>query len=251
MTGASTPPLPSPPPPIEPEPDLDVVAGDPPVPITVWRTAARPGDGPLPLRLAQRLIAAYTSPGDAVVDLTADQTLAAATVRAGRRHFPMQFAELDTAATPTAKTGDGGTSVTEAADTARTSMSTRDIDQRGAALVVVAWPLSRTTADVRSTLESLLSAATRLLHPDGCLILTVIATAAPEDFGPVVTAARTAGLGYLQHIVAVRAAVDGDQFTYYASAEEARALTRRTARTHRRAHQDLLVFTPLALGGAS
>jgi hypothetical protein len=53
-------------------------------------------------------------------------------------------------------------------------------------------------------------------------------------------------LGYLQHIVAVRAAVDGDRFTYYATDAELQALAARgeLAVAHLPVHADLLVFTP-------
>jgi hypothetical protein len=81
--------------------------------------------------------------------------------------------------------------------------------------------------------------------------------AAPEDFGPLIDAARKMRLGYLQHIVAVRARVEGDQFTYYATDEEIAALaaagqlalalaaaTGPLAAVHVHVHADLLVFTP-------
>lgn len=43
---------------------IDLIAGDPPVPITVWRTARTDADQPtsLPTRLAYRLVAAYSRP---------------------------------------------------------------------------------------------------------------------------------------------------------------------------------------------
>jgi len=49
---------------------IDVVAGDPPVPITVWRTARTGTDAgrSINARLAHRLVAAYSRRGDAVVD---------------------------------------------------------------------------------------------------------------------------------------------------------------------------------------
>ena len=59
------------------EADVDVVAGDPPVPITVWRTPA--GD-----RLAHRLLAAYTRRRDYVIDLTDTTAIAAAAASAAR-----------------------------------------------------------------------------------------------------------------------------------------------------------------------
>ena len=69
---------------------VDVVAGDPPVPITVWRTARTDTDpaGTLPARLAYRLVAAYSRPGDTVVDLTHDHALTAACATGGRRTPP-------------------------------------------------------------------------------------------------------------------------------------------------------------------
>jgi hypothetical protein len=66
-------------------PDVDLVPGDPPVPITVWRTPA--GDGTtLSPRLAARLLAAYTRAGDVVFDATTDPVLAQAADTAARRY---------------------------------------------------------------------------------------------------------------------------------------------------------------------
>src|SRR5262249_8616702 len=76
-------------------PLVDLIAGDPPVPITVWRTARAGGDrgASIPARLARRLVAAYSRPGEAVVDLTGDHALTT-TCRAGdRRHHPARFTD--------------------------------------------------------------------------------------------------------------------------------------------------------------
>ena len=106
----------------------------------------------------------------------------------------------------------------------------------------------------------LLRAATTLPRPAGCLVLVVwpsapaVPVTAPEDFGPLVAAAREAGLGYLQHIVAVRAEVSGDQFVYYATDDELLALARDAQRwkvAHLRVHADLLVFTPRHFAASS
>ena len=93
-----------------------------------------------------------------------------------------------------------------------------------------------------------------LLRPGGCLVLAVrgrpgtAVPASPQDYGPLVDAAAEAGLGYLQHIVAVHADVDaesGDRFTYYATETELQALTSgERAVAHLPVHADLMVFTP-------
>src|SRR5262245_36022672 len=65
------------------DPDIDVVPGDPPVPITVWRPpAAATG---MSDRLAARLLAAYSRDGDTVYDATADPAFARTAATAGRR----------------------------------------------------------------------------------------------------------------------------------------------------------------------
>ena len=46
---------------------IDLVAGDPPVPITVWRTPSGDGQASVPFRLAQRLVSAYSQIGRAHV----------------------------------------------------------------------------------------------------------------------------------------------------------------------------------------
>ena len=65
---------------------IDLVAGDPPVPITVWRTAHTPTDAgrSIGARLAYRLVAAYSRPGEAVVDLTQDHALTTVCAAGGR-----------------------------------------------------------------------------------------------------------------------------------------------------------------------
>ncbi|SCL20506.1 hypothetical protein GA0074692_0886 [Micromonospora pallida] len=74
-------------------PSMDLVAGEPPVPITVWRTA-RSGDDQstsISHRLAYRLVAAYSRSGEAVVDLTDTHVLDTACLRGRRRHHPAWF----------------------------------------------------------------------------------------------------------------------------------------------------------------
>jgi hypothetical protein len=124
-------------------------------------------------------------------------------------------------------------------------------------LVVTCWPLHAAGARNRTRLQSLLRGGVALLRPGGCLVLIVRAPAqapaVPQDFGPLVDAARDAGLGYLQHIVAVRADVDGDQFTYYATDAELQALASsgQLPVAHVPVHANLLVFTPRQTGSGT
>ena len=305
------PPRTTPPPPAEPggehhtDPRVDLVAGDPPVPITVWRTPAGDDQASIPPRLAQRLVAAYSRPGEVVIDLTDDDAVAAAATSGGRRHHRGWFTDaaavlIGPGTPPAAASPQGGAGRPAAATRRRrrgedadaaelvawfgddltdpdlpprqhilgpvgigtSSLALAGVDPvvGATSLVVGCWPLH--TADVRNRqrLRGLLRAGVALLRPAGCLVLAVRPPATPaapavadapagrpEDFGPLVAAAREAGLGYLQHIVAVRADVDGDQFVYYATDDELLALARDAAQwpvAHLRVHADLLVFTP-------
>ncbi|HZO66205.1 MAG TPA: hypothetical protein VFB74_14465, partial [Kribbellaceae bacterium] len=90
MRRAHTPPKPAQP---SGDANLDLVAGDPPVPITVWRTQPWDDQATIPARLAQRLLAAYSRPGEAVIDLTDDHALAAAALTRARRHHRGWFTD--------------------------------------------------------------------------------------------------------------------------------------------------------------
>lgn len=265
-------------------PSMDLVAGDPPVPITVWRTA-RSGDDQsttISNRLAYRLIAAYSRPGEAVVDLTDEHVLDTACLRGGRRHHPAWFTGASTLVVgpqtpPPDEPADDLDS--DDPDDLRTwfgddlhdpdpfpgddaALVPGDGDdlQSRTSLVVATWPLEASSdADNQARLAWLLAVCTKLLHPRGCLVLVVGVPAgtlaAPEDFTPVVDAAAGAGLGYLQHIVAVAAATDGDRFTYGAPDEELLSLARATETQefvlHIKVHADLLVFTHKQLPAGS
>ncbi|RNH99689.1 hypothetical protein EEZ25_22160 [Micromonospora aurantiaca] len=248
---------------------IDVVAGEPPVPVTVWRTAADPGDAgrSVGVRLAYRLVAAYTRPGEAIVDLTTDHALTAVCAAGERRHHPGWFTEASSliigpVTPPTRRdpaADDGGDPVPDIAawfgddltdappanpgtQPGRTSLA------EATSLVVASWPLERDDAVNRIRLAWLLTVCARLLRPGGCLVLAVTnptTTTGPQDFSPVATAAAQAGLGYLQHIVAVGADTDSDRFAYYATDEELLTLTHPRWVAHLRVHADLLVFSPV------
>ena len=254
---------------------IDLVAGDPPVPITVWRTARTGTDDRrgIGARLAYRLVAAYSRPGETVVDLTTGHTLSTACRTGRRRHHPGWFtdaasliigprtppAEPTTRAAGASADGDPpdlaawfGDDLTDldpppAGDP--TALPDNASVQQATSLVVASWPLDAVDAVNRVKLAWLLAACARLLRPGGCLILVVTppAGARPEDFSPVADAAAGTGLGYLQHIVAVTADTDGDQFVYHATDEELLTLAHQPDRdrprlAHLRVHADLLIF---------
>lgn len=269
---------------------VDLVAGDPPVPITVWRTA-RSGDDPtttVPARLAYRLVAAYSRPGEAVVDLSDGHALTAACQRGARRHHKAWFTDAASMIIGPA-TPPPGTEPDDEIDTDPDDEVGADLDGPEPAdlaawfgddltdpalppagppvtalppdasvagvtsLVVACWPLDGSgDAANRVRLAWLLAACAQLLRPGGCLVLVVGTPvgkpATPEDFRHLVAAASAAGLGYLQHIVAVGADADGEAFTYYATDEELLALAagedgQRWAVAHVRVHADCFVFS--------
>jgi SAM-dependent methyltransferase len=263
---------------------IDTVAGDPPVPITVWRTARTTTDNArvIGARLAYRLVSAYSRPGEAVVDLTDCHALTTACRTGGRRHHPGWF--TDTAsliigpATPTGTDGDtadgthADTDEVEATDLRawfgddltdpNLSPDSEPVQvpadgaslQGTTSLVVAMWPLDAGDAENRVRLAWLLTACARLLRPGGCLVLVVAnpsgAPARPEDFSPISEAAATVGLGYLQHIAAVDADAGTEAFVYHVTDEELLGLAadsgQQWAVAHLRVHADLLVFSQLA-----
>ncbi|MBM0255842.1 hypothetical protein [Micromonospora sp. 4G55] len=262
---------------------IDMVAGDPPVPVTVWRTARTAADTgrSVGTRLAYRLVAAYSRPGGAVVDLTGDHALAAVCAAGGRRHHPGWFTDASSLiigpATPPTRPDpaalpddDGelpdmgdwfGDDLTDPRPAPRRPPARHGTSlQEATSLVVACWPLDPADATNRVRLAWLLTACARLLRPGGVLVLVVTVPAAtagrPQDFTPVATAAASVGLGYLQHIVAVAADAEGDAFVYHVTDEELLTLTQQSdqqqwAVAHLKVHADLFVFSPAAAATAA
>ncbi|MEV0157575.1 hypothetical protein AB0H57_28155 [Micromonospora sp. NPDC050686] len=252
---------------------IDLVAGDPPVPITVWRTARTDADtgGSIGARLAYRLVAAYSHPGDAVVDLTADHALTGACRAGRRRQHPGWFTDASSLiigpATPPAPAALPDAELPELSTWFGDDLTDPDLPPTGdpatppsdgtspqaaTSLVVATWPLDPADSTNRVRLAWLLTACARLLRPGGCLVLVVTvpatSTGGPEDFTPLATVAASVGLGYLQHIVAVAADTDGDTFVYHVTDEELLTLAQQTGEQpwttpHLRVHADLLVFS--------
>jgi hypothetical protein len=147
-------------------PGVDTVAGDPAVPLSVWR-----GGGICTCRLARQILDSFTRPGHAVVDFRGDRCLR---VVAGELRITVTtgtFPALVRAATAPAW------------------------------LAIVGWPRLRP----RVQLVELLRAVRRRLAPGGHAVVTLpILGPGMLDAhvtGPLITAARAAGLGYLQDLV--------------------------------------------------
>jgi hypothetical protein len=175
-----------------PEPIGEVVPGQPPVPITVWQLPAPPPASTLSLPLAQRLVANYTHRHDLVLDLTAGPQLARAAMSAHRRTRRQHPDDLDAP--------EGG--------------------REPAALAVAPWPADEP--------PQWLSTCANRLAPGGCLVL-VLATGEVTIHPRLVTAARTAGLTYLQHIIAAhQLRTGGTRLTIHGR--------------HLRVHSDILVL---------
>jgi hypothetical protein len=163
---------------------VDVVAGDPPVPVSVWRTADTDDDeAPIRRRLAQRIVAAYSRPGRAVVDFDADPALREAVTAAGRVYLPLTHpADLDDL--------DGASQVD---------------------LIVLRWP--RPTRVVGTAAADLFRAFRLVVTPDGFAVVVVDppqpAARYVEHTHGLVPHAHAGGMGYLQHIVAVTVPISG------------------------------------------
>ncbi len=201
---------------------IDVIPGDPPVPISVWRVAGTGRAGPHDLAVgldpqaAALLVGLYTQPGDTLVDLSADPAVAGAAGAGARRYLP---------ASPVLLEHVGGT----------------------ARLVLLRWPSPGSPGnpveeESDAELADLLGGCRRLLAAGGCVI---VALAPPprthyvDHARRLIPAARRAGLGYLQHIVVLTAPIPGDPSPRQAT--PAGPATLRAA-THLQVRANLLAF---------
>lgn len=180
--------------------DAEVVTGDPPVPIAVWRVAdAVAGDvdaNALTPSMVALLVASYSRPGDTVVSIGHDPALAGAAGAGGRAYLHVpdhdHLAELDHVA---------GT----------------------VALIVLPWPPEPRSVGVsRDALQAMFGVCRRLMRRDGCTIVAFTAVADGDSryarhAGPLVPAARHAGLDRLRHIVAVIAPAAGRHLVWRAA----------------------------------
>jgi hypothetical protein len=194
---------------------------DSPVPVTVWRVAAtdyaggRDWDGGLSPRVAGLLVGLTTRAGDTVIDFDADPALHGVAGAHGVRYLPItrpaQLAGLDAAA---------GT----------------------ASLIALRYPRPHPGA-----LDELFTACARLQAPHGCTVVAIVPPPAGQPYAAhaqqVIPAARRAGLGYVEHIIAVTAPIPGERFTNLATPASRPVLrAARASLGHGRFHLDLLVF---------
>jgi hypothetical protein len=107
---------------------------------------------------------------------------------------------------------------------------------RLASLLVAGWPLDPDPDTNAIQLNELAITAARLLEPGGCAVFAA-ARHNSGNYTALVTAARAAGLRYLQHIVAITADIDGDELIYNATSRDLA-----NASLHSRVHIDLIIF---------
>lgn len=178
---------------------IDVVPGDPPVPITVWRVADADdpyghyhADG-LTGRTAQLLVGLYTRVGDTIVSLGHDPAIAGAAGAGGRRYLPVDAAH-------------------RLADLDHVSGTVQLIMLPWSPAPRVGTGPSGPAVGGEATVD-LFTACRVLLAADGYTIVAVPpATAANvHHLWQLIPAARKAGLGWVEQIVAITASIDGDR----------------------------------------
>jgi hypothetical protein len=210
---------------------LDVVPGDPPVPVSVWR-ATPAQDAPvspaalyrgLTPSLAARLLAIYTDPGQTVIDITGDPAIAGAAGAGARRYLSFDLADVDLAA--------------------------RDL--RGdVGLILLRWPPLTPPATVPGRgagpdPRAVLEACAALLGADGH---TVVILAPPSggvyrDYArTIIPTARRAGLGYLQHVVVITIDTISPRTSTRRTHTDATVGENASASPPVQEHLDLLVF---------
>jgi hypothetical protein len=190
---------------------LDVVPGDPPVPITVWRVADEGDpyshhhtDG-LTGRTAQLLVGLYTRVGDTIVSLGHDPAIAGAAGAGARRYLPVdaahRLADLDhVAGTVQLIMLPWPPAIPERTGPAPAGPATAGPGVSGPAM------------DVEAMVD-LFTACRVLLAADGYTIVAVppVTAANVHHLWQLVPAARRAGLGWVEQIVAITANIDGDR----------------------------------------
>jgi hypothetical protein len=204
--------------------DIDVVPGDPPVPIAVWRVAGvdasygRASADAFSPRMAALLVGSYTRPGDTIVSVGDDPALAGAAGAGGRTYLPVRDPD---------------------------DLSRLDHVAGTVALIVLPWPPPhRSGLTSREYLAQMFGSCRRLMRRDGCTIVALADLPPQETYvehsGALIPAAHHAGLGWLQHIIAITAPVSGERITWRVTPADP-AMIRAAA--HVAVHIDLLVFT--------
>jgi hypothetical protein len=209
------------------------------VPLSIWpglpahdTRDGRPCGGPVTAEAARRVIDAFSLPGDMVADIGGSPAVAEAAAAAGRRALTLT---------------DGPVPARQRSGVPAALPPPGDPAAGTAGLAIVGWRGpgccgSRPgSADGEPDPWPAFAACERVMRPGGVLAV-ITGPAAPGGMtsgtaGSLVAAARAAGLVYAQHIVLVRAAIDGDRL---APADPGPGPA---APGGRPAHDDLLVFT--------
>jgi hypothetical protein len=95
----------------------------------------------------------------------------------------------------------------------------------------------------RESLITMFGTCRRLMGPGGCTIVALAGVPPQQTFAQhrstLIPAAQQAGLGWLQHIVAITAPIVGQHITWRAAPADAGMLR---AAAHLKVHLDLFVF---------
>jgi hypothetical protein len=208
----------------------------PGVPLSIWPglpahdiRAGRSCGGPVTAEAARRVTDAFSLPGDLVACIGGSPAVAEAAAAAGRR-----LLALTAGPAPARQRPGVPAALPPPADPAAGT----------AGLAIAGWRgpgccgLPPGNTDGEPDPGPAFAACERALRPGGVLaVITGPATPGGTTTAGNVAAARAAGLVYAQHIVLVRAAIDGGSF---APADPG---PRQTVPEGRPAHDDLLVFT--------
>ena len=235
--------------PASPAPDTTVAGSraasgtGPGVPLSIWPGLPGPGgagDGlpcasPVTTAAARRVIDTFSVPGDIVAAAGGcSPVVTAAAAAAGRRVLGVvtgPAAPLPRPGVPAALPPPG------------------DPDAGTAGLAVVGCCGQEPGGEPAADRGAVLAACERVLRPGGVLAVITGPAASggttTDTAGSVVAAARAAGLVYAQHIVLVRAEIDGDHLAPAAPGPGS------AAPGGSRVHDDLLVFTKPGGGNRS
>lgn len=208
----------------------------PGVPLSIWHGLPGPGGardgepcgGPVTTAAARRVIDAFSVPGDLVAAVGGLPAVTEAAAAAARHVL-----DLVPGPAPAGRRPGGPAALPPPGDPAAGT----------AGLAVAGCRSQEPGSEPAEDPGPVFAACERVLRPGG--VLAVIAgPAAPggtlaDTAGSVVAAARAAGLVYAQHIVLVRAGIDGDRLAPAAPAPG----TGSAAPGGSQVHDDLLVFT--------
>ena len=206
----------------------------PGVPLSIWpglpardTCTGQPCEGPATTAAARRVIEAFSAPGDLVAAAGGcSAAVSEAAAAAGRRVLILVPGPAPALLRP-----GGPAALPPPGDPAAGT----------AGLAVAGWAGQEPGGEPAEDPGLVLAACERVLRPGGVLAV-ITGPAAPggtlaSTTGTVVAAARATGLAYAQHIVLVRAEIDGDHLAPAASG------TGSAARGATQVHDDLLVFT--------